>query len=249
MGNITILQKTGNYMTNSLMERLKGLGYQTSCVEAALDSMMDKIESSDVLLLYLDNSFLNDRIAVEYIKDVVMREKKMVFLVGDEDDIRIVEKVIPRKKITERYKRPIDVNEISASMDEIIRLGIENIKRKILVVDDSGAMLRNVKGWLSDKYDVVLANSGEFAMRYLTSGCPDLVLLDYEMPGMSGKDVLQAIRSDERLGNLPVIFLTSKGEKENVMEVMSLKPEGYILKTEEPAKIVQRIDEFFDSAI
>ena len=53
------------------------------------------------------------------------------------------------------------------------------------------------------------------------------------------------IRSEMEYAKLPVIFLTSKGDRESVMKVMSLKPDGYLLKTMEPAEIVKSVDDFF----
>ena len=104
---------------------------------------------------------------------------------------------------------------------------------------------RNVKGWLEDKYQVILANSGAMAIKYLSTNRPDLVLLDYEMPIVDGKQVLGMIRSESEFSDIPVIFLTSKGDKESVMQVMDLKPDGYLLKTMPPEQIKQSIDTFF----
>ena len=114
-----------------------------------------------------------------------------------------------------------------------------------MVVDDSGAMLRNVKGWLEERYQVILANSGTMAIKYLSTNRPDLVLLDYEMPVINGKQVLEMIRSESEFSDIPVMFLTSKNDKESIQQVLSLKPEGYILKTTSPEQIVQMIDDFF----
>ena len=111
--------------------------------------------------------------------------------------------------------------------------------------DDSGAVLRNVKGWLGEKYQVALANSGAMAIKYLTLNRPDLVLLDYEMPVVDGKQVLEMMRTEAEFSTIPVIFLTSKSDKESVMNVMGLKPEGYLLKTMPPEEIVKNIDAFF----
>lgn len=131
-------------------------------------------------------------------------------------------------------------------LDNYIKKEGKHNKKKILVVDDSGAMLRNVKGWLEDKYQVILANSAAMAIKYLAINQPDLILLDYEMPVCDGKQTLEMIRSEMEFSNVPVIFLTSKSDKESVMKVMSLKPEGYLLKTMEPAQIVQSVDDFFE---
>ncbi len=84
------------------------------------------------------------------------------------------------------------------------------------------------------------------AIKYLAMNQPDLILLDYEMPVCDGKQTLEMIRSEMEFSNVPVIFLTSKSDKESVMDVMALKPEGYLLKTMEPAQIIQSIDDFFE---
>ena len=113
------------------------------------------------------------------------------------------------------------------------------------MVDDSGAVLRNVKGWLEDKYQVILANSGAMAIKYLATNRPDLVLLDYEMPVVNGRQVLEMIRTETEFCDVPVIFLTGKNDRASIMDVMQLKPEGYLLKSMEPQQIVQAIDDFF----
>ena len=142
--------------------------------------------------------------------------------------------------------RPIHVNKLAETVDEYVKCYGNHNKKKVLVVDDSGAMLRNVKGWLEEKYQVILANSGAMAIKYLATNRPDLVLLDYEMPVVDGKQVLEMIRTETSFADIPVIFLTSKGDKESVMKVMALKPEGYLLKTLSPQEIIKAVDDFFE---
>ena len=114
------------------------------------------------------------------------------------------------------------------------------------MVDDSGAMLRTVKEWLQDKYQVVLANSGAMAIKCLAVNRPDLILLDYEMPICDGRQVLEMIRAESDFSDIPVIFLTGKNDKESVMKVTALKPEGYLLKSMDSESIIKAIDDFFE---
>ena len=113
------------------------------------------------------------------------------------------------------------------------------------MVDDSGTALRSIKGWLEGHYQVSLANSGVMAIKYLATNRPDLILLDYEMPVCDGKQVLEMIRSESDFSNIPVIFLTNKNDRESVLNVSSLKPDGYLLKTMEPGLILDSINNFF----
>lgn len=122
-------------------------------------------------------------------------------------------------------------------------------RKRILVVDDEPIMLRSIKNWLSDEFEVSVVNSGKAALLFLDMHPIDLVLLDYKMPEMSGPSVLTKIRNDKNFKNLPVIFLTANSDKESVMSVMHLKPEGYILKSKTPDEIRMAVKDFFRNRI
>ena len=72
---------------------------------------------------------------------------------------------------------------------------------------------------------------------------PDVILLDYEMPDMNGKEVMKKLQSDEELREIPIVFLTSADSKEVVMELLALKPAGYILKPADSQMLLDRIVE------
>ncbi|MBQ3670236.1 MAG: response regulator [Treponema sp.] len=118
-------------------------------------------------------------------------------------------------------------------------------KKHILVVDDEPILLRSAKMWLQDDFNVSLAPSGETALEFLSTHTVDLVLLDYRMPTMSGPEVLKRIRDNDRTRNLPVIFLTANGKRENIIDVMKFKIEGYILKSQSPEEIKKSVRDFF----
>lgn len=103
-------------------------------------------------------------------------------------------------------------------------------RKHILVVDDDSSVLKLIKGHLAEQYDVATAISGKVAMKFLETKRTDLILLDYEMPGENGVEVLNKIRCNEKLKNLPVVFLTGVSERERIQEVLALRPQGYLLK-------------------
>lgn len=121
----------------------------------------------------------------------------------------------------------------------------ESKKRKLLVVDDSEFLRMAMKELLGKEYEITEANSGLSAIRCITLDRPDLVLLDYEMPVCDGRQVLEMIRSEKEIADIPVMFVTSKVDKESVQKVISLKPVGYLLKTLSPEKIKKEIDNYF----
>ncbi len=119
----------------------------------------------------------------------------------------------------------------------------EDRKKHILVVDDNAMVLRNIKGILEDRYSVAVAPSGFHALVSAGKKLPDLVLLDYEMPEMNGKDVMQKFQMDEELKEVPVVFLTSADSREIVLELLALKPAGYFLKPADSEQLLNRIEE------
>lgn len=119
-------------------------------------------------------------------------------------------------------------------------------KKKILVVDDSDLMRSRMVRLLSGKYEMSEADSSISAIRNLTVDKPDLILLDYEMPVCDGRQALEMIRSDADIADIPVIFLTGRGDRATVEKVMELKPERYLLKTMSDDKIKDNIDAFFE---
>lgn len=131
------------------------------------------------------------------------------------------------------------------SYSEVEELSIDNTNETphILVVDDNAMILRNIKNILDSKYSVAVAPSGMHAFISIGKKMPDLILLDYEMPDMNGKEVMKKLQSDEELREIPIVFLTSADSKEVVMELLALKPAGYILKPADSQMLLDRIVE------
>ena len=96
---------------------------------------------------------------------------------------------------------------------------------------------------LEKNYDVLLANSGEKGLACMKNKRPDLVLLDYDMPGMDGKETFEKIKEDEELQDIPVIFLTSVAERKQIIAVLKNMPDGYILKPPSRDNIISKIRE------
>ena len=95
------------------------------------------------------------------------------------------------------------------------------------------------------EYKVSMANSGLQAIKWLGKNRADLILLDHEMPVTNGPQVLEMLRSDDETKNIPVIFLTGKSDKESVMAVVALKPEGYFLKNISREELLEKLAAFF----
>lgn len=107
---------------------------------------------------------------------------------------------------------------------------MNGILKKILVVDDDTANLTVISGVLSVLYKVYPVVSGEIALKFFEKQRPDIILLDIEMPDMSGIELFQIIKSMPALMDVPVIFLTGNVDMESEAAAFRLGVSDYIRK-------------------
>lgn len=121
-------------------------------------------------------------------------------------------------------------------------------KLRILAVDDSIINLATIEQELKNKYEVITVNSGVRAIRYLNKEKPDLILLDVQMALMDGIETLKEIRAMENGAAIPVIMLTSKKDKDTVIEGTKLGILDYVLKPFDSQDLHARIDKALKKA-
>ena len=177
----------------------------------------------------------------------------VVTLGTDEEHFRFEEFEMDMRYVN--LTRPVKNSEILDSINmavdfyESMRMATGKIapgeKRRILVVDDDGASLRSIKAILDSKYDVSVVNSGMKALTSIGKICPDLIILDYEMPKCDGRRTLEMIRDEDEYSSIPVIFLTGVSDTWHVKAVLELKPAGYLLKPIEPHILLDKVEEIF----
>lgn len=119
---------------------------------------------------------------------------------------------------------------------------MENRKR-IVVIDDSKVQLRALSELMKGQYEVVTASTGRGGIEIVKQDGADLVLLDYSMPGLDGKETFEILRSTEQTKNVPVIFITGDDDKDDIVEVLKLHPQGYLLKPVKPERLFQAIED------
>lgn len=112
----------------------------------------------------------------------------------------------------------------------------------ILVVDDDATNLRMLQEILKSAYKVYACPSGERALSFLENRMPDLIMLDVEMPGMSGYELLKRLKADGRLASVPVLFLTVQEGRDKEEEAFRLGAVDYILKPVTAGVVRARVD-------
>lgn len=119
-------------------------------------------------------------------------------------------------------------------------------QRTILIVDDNKTNLQIVKSVLEPEYKVLLALSGDMALKFVSKQSPDLILLDLHMPGMSGKEVMGYLMEDPATAEIPVIFLTADGSGHTESECLELGAADFITKPIVPRVLLSRIEKTFE---
>ena len=119
---------------------------------------------------------------------------------------------------------------------------------KILVVDDFSTMRRIVRNLLKELgyTNVDEAEDGVAALQKLKGGNFQFVVTDWNMPNMTGIELLRAIRADVALKSLPVLMITAEAKKENIIEAAQSGASGYIVKPFTAATLEEKLNKIFE---
>lgn len=116
-------------------------------------------------------------------------------------------------------------------------------KKKILLIDDTPAVLQILIGILRDDYDVVVAINGEQGLELTKKIMPDLIVLDVVMPGISGYDVLKTLKADEVTKAIPVVLISGRDSDEDEEAGYNLGASAYVKKPFDASVVKQKIND------
>ncbi len=237
------------FLIRSLVKKTQDLGIEANFVawdNGALDRIHENWDGTSLVTFYLDIEERVPREVLFFLSDRITDESAQVILIGDESDTQQIIEKLGKDLIYKSFRRPLDNEAYLKTVKELFdKIGAGDFKKSILIVDDDPTYLMLVREWLKADYKVAMANSGLQAIKWLGKNKADLILLDYEMPITNGPQVLEMLRADSDTSSIPVIFLTGKGDKESVMKVVALKPEGYFLKSIEKPELLEKLQAFF----
>ncbi|EGH97040.1 Chemotaxis protein CheY [Pseudomonas syringae pv. delphinii] len=119
---------------------------------------------------------------------------------------------------------------------------------KILIVDDFSTMRRIIKNLLRDLgfTNTSEADDGLTALPMLQSGAFDFLVTDWNMPGMTGIDLLRQVRADDRLKSLPVLMVTAEAKREQIIEAAQAGVNGYVVKPFTAQALKEKIEKIFE---
>ncbi|MDJ0808373.1 MAG: chemotaxis response regulator CheY [Gammaproteobacteria bacterium] len=119
---------------------------------------------------------------------------------------------------------------------------------KILIVDDFSTMRRIIKNLLRDLgfTNTHEADDGTTALPMLQNGSFDFLVSDWNMPGMTGIDLLKAVRADAKLARLPVLMVTAESKREQIIEAAQAGVNGYVVKPFTAGTLEEKINKIFE---
>lgn len=116
------------------------------------------------------------------------------------------------------------------------------LEKKILIVDDDNFFRQILKDTLQELFKVIEAACGTEALETAAEACPDLIILDVEIPGLSGFEVCRELKEAEQTRHIPVILLSSHNGKAEIIRGLQAGADDYLIKPIFPAEILARID-------
>lgn len=119
---------------------------------------------------------------------------------------------------------------------------------KILIVDDFSTMRRIVKNLLNDLgfYNTSEADDGTSALEELRKAKFDLIITDWNMPGMAGIDLLKHVRADAALNKIPVLMVTAEAKREQIIEAAQAGVNGYVIKPFTAGTLAEKLGKIFE---
>ena len=244
---LLLISRGSTFMVDAISSNLRDAGFTVKKCEPAIKEIAENTKDIDIILFYLGDYLDDIKEDIVYLKDICIEKEISLSVIGDDAEVNVLRQTVAEGQIANVFSRPLDIKNLVSVMENVAQgREAQSLKKNILLVDDDASFLKMVKDWLSDDYRVTIVSSGMQAITYIAKSRPDLILLDYEMPVTSGPQVLEMIRSEVGTSNLPVFFLTGKGDKESVTKVLSLKPEGYILKSTGKNELVSQIKDYFE---
>ncbi len=119
---------------------------------------------------------------------------------------------------------------------------------RVMIVDDFATMRRIVKNILTQLgfKNFVEADDGSVAWEMLQKEPVDFIISDWNMPKMTGIELLKKVRADEKLKDIPFLMVTAEAQKENIVEAVKAKVNNYIVKPFTPETLGEKIEKIFE---
>ena len=188
-----------SFMVTAISNGLEREEFEVVRIGNSVKEISHVEEAPKMWVFYLDGDVEELSEALVYCKDIILQDEIFFYLVGNQEELTEAKNYVTGDLVRAELERPLNIQKL---VDQLL-IGVQDgeeieAKKRVLIVDDDPAMTRMIKNLLTPKYNVFMAGSGMNAITFLAKNTVDLILLDYEMPVVSGAKVLEMIRSEPR---------------------------------------------------
>ena len=251
--NLTIVGSTEGILARGLRNKLAASGINVEFAGMDTVRLKELKDSTGIYLIELKEDVDNLQYALGRIRENVMSSTGRIIVVAQKDDQTDLKRKQPdlASRVMDWYEHGFDMDEFAKYVRKVLESEAvtqpkeENKVKNILIVDDDPTYAKMVREWLKDFYHVSVVVNAMQAINFMNTHQLDLVLLDYEMPVVSGPQVFEMMKNEPETCNIPVMFLTGVGDPASVSRVIALKPAGYILKTATREDLLNKLIAFF----
>ncbi len=123
----------------------------------------------------------------------------------------------------------------------------ETKQKKILIIEDDSISIELIEYFLkNENYSVSVAQDGEIGLRKITEDKPDLILLDIMLPGMNGIQVLEKVKEDKQLSQIPIIIISSLSQDEDILKGLEKGAMDYLSKPFSPQILIAKVKKYLN---
>ena len=247
---VAIVSNQFSVVVKSIEKKLTEINYSVTLMDFDIETLIRSLDDIDVLLMYLQDAVLADHKKVSdlfLLCDTLKDKERDMILISSDADYDLFKKSIPALSDFKWFPRPVDMPMLVGEMEKQIKQRKEaSEKKKVLIIDDDTLFASMMGALLKDRYAVDFVEDGMKGISYLVTNKVDMILLDYEMPVVDGPKILEMLRMHPNTSNIPVIFLTGVSTKAGIQRVLSLRPQGYILKSMAGKDLLRTLNDYFE---
>ncbi len=245
--SVLFVQTGRGIAAKGIKKNLTDNGYDVITVPDSPDLIINHRFDADIIIYYpevREDSHIG--VTMSLLGEVCRDDSRILCLMGNVSDIDAAMGSEGAYRVSRTYPRPVDAALFINDMEYLSGLLVEYHRRKaVFVVDDDADYRSVIERWLVPSYNVSVFSGAEEMLSGLGAVTPDLILLDYEMPGMDGYELMKTLRTDPDNAVIPIIFLTGMNDRDHVFSILHYKPDGYLLKSSPREALIDSIDRFF----
>jgi DNA-binding response OmpR family regulator len=122
-----------------------------------------------------------------------------------------------------------------------------NLQKKILIIEDDNIIIKIIEHFLENEdYSVSVAQDGEVGLKKIIEDKPDLILLDIMVPSMSGLQLLEKLKEDTQLSQIPIIIISSLSQDEDILKGLEKGAMDYVPKPFSPQILIAKVKKYLD---